>query len=217
MGLVISLCDYTGNMVRPWLEAGHDCIIVDIKHPEGKSCEGFNFAKPKQGRLVKIGSRVEDLRNSISPSRLRFAIGFAFPPCTHVAVSGAKHFQHKGLEALIEALTTLKDCLRIIEHCRAWCLENPVSTFSTYWRKPDFIFDPYQYASASDNFAEEMYTKRTCLWTGGDFVMPPARDMFIDNPHKIHYLGKAGQEERSITPLGFAYAVYEANKHLLNV
>ncbi len=30
---ILSLCDYTGNMVKPWAEAGHDCFVVDIQHP----------------------------------------------------------------------------------------------------------------------------------------------------------------------------------------
>ncbi len=33
---ILSLCDYTGNMVKPWAHAGHDCYIVDIQHPEGE-------------------------------------------------------------------------------------------------------------------------------------------------------------------------------------
>lgn len=205
MGLVISLCDFTGNMVRPWLEAGHSCVIVDTKHPAGVTVDG---------KLRKYGYRVEDIAARFDVSLLSEAIVFAFPPCTDVAVSGARHFQAKGLKALIASLQTLASCVSVCEQSKAWMLENPVSTFSTYWRKPDHTFHPYQYASASDNYSEEMYSKKTCLWTGGLFVMPPKRDIFNANPYKIHYLGSAGQEERSVTPLGFAYAVYEANKHL---
>lgn len=206
MGLVISLCDYTGNMVKPWLDAGHDCVIVDIKHTKGSN---------KDGRLIRLGYRVEEIRQSFSPERLQKAIGFAAPPCTDVAVSGARHFQAKGLKALITSLQTLESCVHILEQTQAWMLENPVSTFSTYWRKPDYSFNPYQFASHSDNFAEEMYTKKTCLWTGGSFVMPVGTDPFSHDPHKIHYLGAAGQEERSVTPLGFSYAIYNANRHLI--
>ena len=206
MGLVISLCDYTGNIVKPWLEAGHKCVIVDIQHATGKV---------QEGNLVRLGFRVEELRNSFSDESLASAIVFAFPPCTDVAVTGAKHFQSKGLSALIRSLTTLEACISIAERGKAWCIENPVSTFSSYWRKPDHIIHPFQYASQSDNYANEAYSKRTCLWVGGGFIVPKATDSFNINPHYIHYLGSAGQAERSVTPLGFAYAVYAANKHLL--
>lgn len=213
MGLVISLCDYTGNMVRPWREAGHDCVIVDVKHPAGKST--IPPHNPRERPLIVIGHRVEELRNSFSSSRLSEAIVFAMPPCTDVAVSGALHFKAKGLQALIRSLTTLEACVHLAEQSLAWMLENPVSTFSTYWRKPDYTFNPFEFASQSDNFAEEMYPKRTCLWTGGKFVMPKGDDRFVCDPLKIRDMGSAGQDERSITPLGFSYAVFEANKHLI--
>lgn len=213
MGLVISLCDYTGNMVHPWLEAGHECIIVDVKHPKGKSHPELHASG---GRLHRLGYRVEELRNSFSPEKLREALVFSFPPCTDVAVSGALHFQSKGLASLIRSLTTLEACVSIVELGKAGFVENPVSMFSSYWRKPDHIVHPFHYASASDNYTEEMYPKKTCLWTFGEFILPPPRDRFVNDPHKIHYLGKAGQEERSITPLGFANAVFDSNKHLLN-
>lgn len=209
MAYVISLCDYTGNMVKPWLEAGFDCVIVDIKHPAREAIK-----QPKGNTLHVLNNKVEDLRTALNADWLANCIGFAFPPCTDVAVSGARHFQSKGLGALIRSLTTLESCVYLLEQCKAWMLENPVSTFSTYWRKPDYTFSPHEYASATENFAEEMYTKRTCLWTGGAFIMPPKRDIFVKDPHKIHYLGARGQEERSVTPTGFARAVFEANKHL---
>lgn len=204
MKFIISLCDYTGNMVKPWLEAGVKCVIVDTKHPDGVT---------KDGNLIKVGSRVEDFDKIVDFSE---AIGFAFPPCTHVAISGARHFKTKGLDALIESLVTLNACVKILEKCKASMLENPVSMFSTYWRKPDYTIEPFHYADQSDNFAEELYTKKTCLWTSSNFVLPKPTNTFVTDPHKIHYLGSAGQDERSVTPLGFAYAVFAANRHLIN-
>jgi len=35
--IVLSLCDRTGNMVKPWAEAGTQCVIVDIQHPAGET------------------------------------------------------------------------------------------------------------------------------------------------------------------------------------
>lgn len=38
--IVLSLFDYSGVMVKPWLEAGYECIIVDLQHPPGWTIEG---------------------------------------------------------------------------------------------------------------------------------------------------------------------------------
>lgn len=59
------------------------------------------------------------------------------------------------------------------------------------------------------------YHKSTCLWTGGGFVMPERRPIpFNDRPNFIHMCppGKERGNVRSVTPMGFAYAVYETNR-----
>ena len=92
-------------------------------------------------------------------------------------------------------------------------IENPVSTISTYWRKPDHIFHPYEWSVIAP---EDNYTKKTCLWVGNGFVMPDA-DMdnsLGDADNRIHYMAPGPERAtlRSQTPKGFAKAVYEANK-----
>src|SRR5690606_31480523 len=88
-----------------------------------------------------------------------------------LAVSGARWYRDKGLSALARAAELVERCRLICEWSGApWMLENPVGTLSTYWRKPDHLFDPCDYAGLSDE--SEAYTKRTCLWVGGGFVMP---------------------------------------------
>ena len=78
----------------------------------------------------------------------------AFPPCTHLAVSGAAWFEQKrkdgrqqqGIDFFM--LFTKLDC--------AWAIENPVGIMSKYFRKPDQIIQPYHFGH------EE--SKKTCLW-----------------------------------------------------
>jgi len=85
----------------------------------------------------------------------------AFPPCTHLAISGAKWFankkadgrQQQGIDFFM-AFTEL-DCPRV-------CIENPVGIMSTLWRKPDQIIQPWQFG--------ENASKKTCLWLKG---LPP--------------------------------------------
>ena len=205
--IVVSLFDFTGNMVKPWLENGYECYIVDIQHKEGIYQDEEN--------LFKIGA---DLRKPFDiPNINKKDIAFisAFPPCTHLAVSGARWFKGKGLRALEESIAMFATAAEFAESTEAaYMIENPVSTISTYWRKPDFTFHPYMFTgyNKSDN-----YTKKTCLWTGNGFVMPEEnKDSSLDKPNNklIHHAspGKNRGDIRSQTPLGFAYAVYEANK-----
>src|SRR5580658_3910391 len=129
-GVVLSLCDLTGNMVRPWASAGYRCICVDLQHSEEVRTDGLIT-------YVKA-----DVRTWLPPLE-RYAIVFAFTPCTDLAVSGARWFASKGLGRLSDALATANACRRICEWSNApWLLENPVSMLSTYWRKPDYSFDP---------------------------------------------------------------------------
>lgn len=155
-GIVLSLCDRSGVMVQPWLEAGYECWIVDTQHPAGRH---------RSGNLMRIGC---DVRTFNAAAMLAAPlIVFAFPPCTNLSVSGARWFKDKGLESLHESLGMVVACERICEDSGApWMLENPVGMLSSYWRKPDYTFQPWQYG--------DTYTKKTCLWTGNGFVMPPA-------------------------------------------
>src|ERR1700722_18808287 len=210
MKRVLSLCDYTGVMVAPWLAAGHPCTIVDLRHPPTES-----VVWGREGRddvpLTMIGADV----TTWLPPLDSYEIVFAFPPCTHLAKSGARWFKDKGLSALIEGLTTVEACRRICEWTGApYMIENPSGVLSTYWRKPDHAFDPLDYgAYVLDG---EDYTKLTHLWVGNGFVMPEKRPVpEAAGPNPIHWAkpGADRGDRRSVTPRGFAQAVYEANHH----
>jgi hypothetical protein len=194
-GIVLSLCDRTGVMVQPWRDAGYECWIVDTQHPAG-----FAF----DGNLARVGCDVRDFRLM---DRVP-AIVFAFPPCTNLAVSGARWFADKGLESLHESLGLVIACKRIAEESGApWMLENPVGTLSSYWREPDYTFQPWQYG--------DTYTKKTCLWTSTDFAMPTAwvRSKPSHVTATIHLMPPSADrgDKRSATPAGFAQAVFDAN------
>lgn len=205
--IVISLFDYTGNMVKPWAKAGYDCWCVDVQHPKGETT--FSLY---QGDLVKVGA---DVKTWMPPNR-EIAFVAAFPPCTDVAVSGAKHFKNKGLTALINSLELFEAAVRIAEWSGApYMIENPVSTVSTYWRKPDHYFHPYEFTGWNP---KDNYTKKTCLWTGNGFVMPePKQAEYLDKPDDRIHKAPPGPDRanfRSATPMGFARAVFAANHRI---
>jgi hypothetical protein len=199
--IVISLFDQSTNMVAPWADDGFVCYCVDLRHAPGEHLNG---------NIIRVGA---DIREWLPPFAPVAAV-FAFPPCTDVAVSGARWFQDKGIGSLIESLHLFKAAVRIAEWTGApYMIENPVSTISTYWRKPDFIFDPCDYGGYLRPNADA-YTKRTCLWTGNGFVMPKKRMVSPVEGSRMHRLGPSEDRAslRSVTPKGFAQAVFEANR-----
>jgi hypothetical protein len=207
--LCVFLYDKTGNMAQPWIEAGYTVLIVDIQHDRGTHTQ--------DGRLWRCGA---DLRGGFAiPSELaKLKVGFvaAFPPCDHLATSGARWFKGKGLRKLALSIDMFATAAEFCEATGApYLIENPVSTISTYWRKPDHSFHPYHFTGyeASDN-----YTKQTNLWVGGGFVMPE-KNMLQALPAPDDRIHRTPPSEdraniRSATPMGFARAVYEANKHV---
>ena len=205
-GIFMSLYDYTGNMCRPWAEAGYETYAVDIKHDDRET------EMVGDGEINYVPADITDWL----PPKREYAFVAAFPPCDDLAVSGARWFKQKGLESLdgaIDRVVAAREIAEWAEPKQGWMIENPVSTLSSYWREPDYTFDPYEYDNYTDD--DNQYTKKTCLWTSDDFVMPEvdgvAADQADDRIHKEPPSDER-KEIRSATPMGFARAVYQANK-----
>ena len=100
----------------------------------------------------------------------------AFPPCTHLAVSGAAWFKEKiadgrqqqGIDFFMEFANC--DCKKVV-------IENPIGIMSTNWRKPNQIIQPYQFG--------EPFEKKTCLWLKGLNELIPTN--IIDPPQRVKY------------------------------
>lgn len=200
--MILSYFDKTGVMVEPWREIGRRCYIVDVQHPKG-----VTEIKPD---LYAVGW---DLSVPWLPPEGPGNIDmfFAFPPCTDLAVSGARWFKGKGLRTLADAINLFATAQEVAEwvHC-PYMIENPVSTISSYWRKPDFTFHPCDYTGFC---TDDNYTKKTCLWTGNGFELPPKfiADGLGKPDDRIHKAAPSDDRAdiRSATPKGFARAVYQ--------
>ncbi|HEY6360734.1 MAG TPA: hypothetical protein VIX63_06495, partial [Vicinamibacterales bacterium] len=111
--------------------------------------------------------------------------------------------------ALIEALELVEACRNLCENSGApWMLENPIGSLSTYWREPDFTFQPWEYTTPKEQ-------KRTCIWAGNNFVVPQ-REVFDEPPDVKPSCWMASPspdraDKRSVTPEGWARAVFAAN------
>lgn len=202
--IVLSLCDLTGNMVRPWAEAGWVCICVDIQH----SIRAPRYEAVGDGAISFVWGDVRSWTPSARP-----AIIFGFPPCTDLAVSGARDFERKAGYRLADALELFDACQLAGAYSGApYMIENPVGRLNTHVRTPDFTFDPYEYGGYLDPPGDAYY-KRTCLWTGNGFKVPLPRPVRPTEGSKMHLMapGEDRANLRSETPMGFAQAVFEAN------
>lgn len=231
-GEVICLFDENGLSAKDWLEDGYDVYCYDIVHTMASITWNGNTS---HGKLIKMPwDATDDDANQaiIDRHQGRAVMVLAFPPCTDLAVSGAAWFESKRkknpnfqIEALHLALTakTIGESLRV-----PYAIENPVSVLSTLWRKPNYTFHPYEYGGYlpvndihplfPDYIApRDAYTKKTCYWTGGGFIMPLPKPVDKPEGYSTQHLKLGGKSEktkriRSASPRGIARAIYLANR-----
>lgn len=130
---VLVACEFSGIVREAFTARGHDawsCDLVDTEIP----------GKHIKGDVLDVLSGGWDLM-------------IAHPPCTHLAVSGARYFYRKKDEQE-EALEFVR--LLMGADIEKIAIENPVSIISSRIRKPDQIIQPYQFGHGE--------TKKTCLW-----------------------------------------------------
>ena len=174
---VLIACEYSGTVRDAFIEQGHDAMSCDLLPTEKP---GPHY----QGNVLDIVSNGWDLM-------------IAHPPCTHLAVSGARWFKEKRREQA-EALDFVRALLQApIDRI---ALENPVSIISTKVRKPDQTIQPWQFGHGE--------TKATCLWLKNlPHLIPtnvvPGRD------NRIHMMAPSPDrwKLRSITYTGIAKAM----------
>jgi len=219
--VIWSLFDGSGIMGLPWAECGHDVYCFNWTDANHGSYEPIRVNHPKihyVNMWIDSGFKVAAMKAGIpAPGMI-----FAFPDCTELAVSGAKH-GHTGLASVVNAQMVQE---MAEGYGVPWMLENPVGKMSTAWRKPNHYFHPFEYGGymhgGEEPFHPKMprfdgYTKKTCIWAGGGFVMPAKRP----GPINIGYFwgwksigGNSAKTKqlRSLTPRGFARAVFLANR-----
>lgn len=130
---VLVACEFSGIARDAFAEKGNDAWSCDLLPSE------------------RNGQHIQD--NVLLHLEEEWDLMVSFPPCTHIAVSGARWFKNKQKEQE-EALNFVKQLLdapipRI-------CIENPISVISTRIRKPDQIIQPWMFGHGE--------TKATCLW-----------------------------------------------------
>lgn len=123
----------------------------------------------------------------------------AFPPCTHLAVSGARWFKGKELEQK-KAIEFVKKLYNL--PIKKIAIENPIGVLSTQFRKPDQIIQPWQFGHGE--------TKATCLWLKNLPKLQPTEIVSGRKP-RVHYESPSPErwKNRSRTLEGIAKAMAE--------
>lgn len=130
---ILIACEYSGTVREAFSKLGHDAWSCDILETE------------IPGNHLQC-----DVREILGDG---WDMMIAHPPCTHLAVSGARWFKDKKVEQA-EALEFVR--LLLAAPIKRIALENPISIISSHIRKPDQIIQPWQFGHGE--------TKATCLW-----------------------------------------------------
>jgi hypothetical protein len=175
---VLVACEYSGAVRDAFRARGHDAWSCDLLPTE------------RPGPHYQ-----EDVREVIAD--MQWDLMIAHPPCTHLAVSGARWWKDKLFEQG-EAL----DFVRFLMDAPIprIAIENPVSKISTAIRKPDQIIQPWQFGHGE--------TKATCLWLKGLPKLVPT-DIVDGREARIHKMPPSADrwKERSRTYQGIADAM----------
>jgi len=174
---VLVACEYSGRVRDAFIREGHYAVSCDLLETD---VEGPHY----KGDVTDILDDNWDLM-------------IAHPPCTHLAVSGARWFKDKQQEQK-EALDFVR--LLLDAPINKIALENPVSVISSKIRKPDQIIQPWQFGHGE--------TKATCLWLKNLPKLEPT-DIVDGREARVHMLppSKDRWKLRSTTYEGIADAM----------
>jgi len=166
---ILVACESSGAGRSRLLALGHDALSCDLLPADDGSPYHY------QGDVMDIIYQPWDML-------------IAFPPCTHLAVSGARWFKDK-VEEQKEALSFVQ--LLMDAPIPRICIENPVSIISSHIRKPDQIIQPWMFGHEA--------TKTTCLWLKN---LPPLTPTNIVDKGKRHVTksGKSLPEWYNLPP-----------------
>lgn len=173
-------CEYSGVVRRAFREKGHDAWSCDLLPSEDDS--PFHLQT--------------DVRDLLSD---QWDLALFFPPCTHLAVSGARWFKDKQTEQA-EALEFVRELLAA--PIPKIALENPVSIISSRIRKPNQTIQPYEFGHGE--------VKRTCLWLKNLPLLVPT-NVVEGREARVHRMppGPDRWRERSRTFPGIGTAMAE--------
>lgn len=187
---VAIICEYSGTVRDAFAALGNDAISFDILPTE---TPGEHY----QGDILQLPREYWE----------QFDLAVCHPPCTHLAVSGARHFKSK----LEKNPNIQKDALDFVQYLmdlpiERIAIENPVSIISSRIRKPEQIVQPWMFGHPE--------RKTTCLWLKNLPLLVPTsnveEEMLLlpkNQQNRIWYMGSGKGKERSKFYPGIAQAM----------
>jgi hypothetical protein len=176
---ILVACEYSGTVREALTRKGHHAMSCDLLETE---IQGWHY----KGNILDVLNDSWDMM-------------IGFPPCTDLAVSGAKHFWYKrengSQQRSIDFFMKLVNAP--IERI---AIENPIGIMSTIYRKPDQIIQPWQFGHGE--------TKSTCLWLKGLPKLKP-ENIVEGREQRIWAMppSKDRAKKRSLTYSGIAQAM----------
>jgi hypothetical protein len=178
---VLIACEYSGRVRDAFIRAGHDAMSCDLLPTDAP---GPHY----EGSLFDVIDYPWDLM-------------IAHPPCTHLAVSGSRHFDVKRMDGRQQsAVAFFMQIVRRSEHIKRVAIENPVCVMSSLYRKPDQVIQPWMFGHGE--------TKATCLWLKNLPKLRPT-DIVDGREARIHKMPPSADrwKLRSETYAGIAQAM----------
>jgi len=158
---ILIACEFSGTVRDAFIKAGHDAMSCDL---EPTDAPGPHY----QGDVMDVINNGWDMM-------------IAFPPCTHLAVSGARHFEKKRADGRQQQ--GIDFFLKMVNaNIPKIAIENPIGIMSSIYRKPDQIIKPWEHGHS--------VTKSTCLWVKN---LPALKPTNIVNKGKI-WVAKSGKQ-----------------------
>ena len=203
---ILVACEESQAVTIELRKLGHEAYSCDIE-----PCSGGHPEWHIKGDVLRYINGDQaifwTMDNVCHITPVKWGMIIAFPPCTDLAVSGARHFAKKRADGRqqrsIEFFMQFANA-----NCDRIAIENPVGIMSTIYRKPDQIINPYQFGHPEQ--------KKTCLWLKRlpllqetDNVYDYMMTLPLKERTRIHYLGSGHAKERSKTYAGIARAMAE--------
>lgn len=216
---VLIACEESQEVCKAFRAKGHNAFSCDLQE-----CSGGHPEWHIQGDVTTILSPYETgdptdgkgilfhtMDDKFHYLKGKWDLIIAHPPCTNLAVSGARHFERKRRDGTQkESIDFFMQFTKV--DCEKVVIENPVCIMSTVWRKPDQIIQPYQFGASIH--------QKTCLWLKGvpkliptDILEKPAEgwvnQCFTNGRYSGFNKNFQGAKERSKTFPGIAKAMAE--------
>ena len=183
---ILIACEYSGRVRDAFIKLGHQAMSCDLLPTDSP---GPHY----QGDIRDILDKHHGYDN-------KFDLLIAHPPCTDLAVSGARHFPAKIADGRQKLALDFVKYLMNFDKNIPYAIENPVSVISSKIRKPNQIIQPWQFGHGE--------TKSTCLWLRGLPNLVPT-NIVDGRDNRIHKMPPSPDrwKLRSITYQGIADAM----------